>query len=115
MDVYLSGWRRHCGENYLVGKSLRKAEIGREPQTHYANESYVFKDSERSNGARVVYRSHVGSLRLNGDYLLTMELTIEDIGVLVAEAFKDKSFDEFASFLSEAVKARVKANHSEAA
>jgi hypothetical protein len=99
MKLAASGWRRDHGENVIVEKDLATAKVGLF-DTYSRSETYITSVPDiargyRGNGqeASVAIRFN-SKIVLNGDYLVRLTLTKEDIGTLFVLQYADSTVDE---------------------
>jgi hypothetical protein len=99
MKLAASGWRRDHGENVIAEKDLATAKVGLF-DTYSRSETYISSVPDMARGYRgdgqeasVAIRFN-SKIALNGDYLVRLTLTKDDIGTLFVLQYADCTIDE---------------------
>ncbi len=99
MKLAASGWRRDHGENVIAEKDLATARVGLF-DTYSRSETYISSVPDMARGYRgdgqeasVAIRFN-SKIALNGDYLVRLTLTKDDIGTLFVLQYADSTIEE---------------------
>jgi hypothetical protein len=99
MKLAASGWRRDHGENVIAEKDLATAKVGIF-DTYSRSETYISSMPDMARGYRgdgqeasVAIRFN-SKIALNGDYLVRLTLTKDDIGTLFVLQYADSTIEE---------------------
>jgi hypothetical protein len=109
MRISMSGWRRDVLNHHVVDRDVADLEPS-EDKTYFANEAYIEKSDTRFNaepeGLEVAAVAE--KLSLNGDYVVRVKLTKDEIANLARIAFRNDPFgDVVTAFSPRIVKAET--------
>jgi hypothetical protein len=97
MRVEMAGWSRDCGAHKIAEVDLAKLDaLTGVPGRYDAQKTYIYPNPR----GEVVVERKAGGIVLNGNFLLSLQLTPEDVAAMARIAFKGMPFEKVAALLA---------------